>query len=204
MRQITLDELGRIAANSREDLWAEARNAGLDHPVLVLHWTAGWYDSFYPDEYHVEIGEHGEILLSTEDLSEILPHTEGLNRGAVAVSMCCCGLATTNNLGEEPPTYAQIETMAKVIAVLCANLWLSIRKDIVATHGEFADDPEYFDEEDMYGPNNDCWRWDLQFLGTPESPYYTADHDDPHTGGNVLRRKALEYQQQWNQEAVKV
>ena len=39
----------------------------------------------------------------------------------------------------------------------------------------------------MHGPNNDCWRWDLQFLGTPESPYYTANHDDPRTGGNVLR-----------------
>lgn len=201
MRQVTLTELGVIAANSRENLWASARSAGREHPLILLHWSAGWYsDNSYSDDYHIQIGEHGEIWLSTDDLSEVLAHTEYLNRGSIGVSMCCCAHATTSDLGEEPPTEEQIETMAQIIAVLCANLWLSIRDDIVLTHGEAADDPELYDEEDMYGPLHDCWRWDLQFLGTEESPYYTTDYDDPHTGGNVLRRKAQDYQTQWNKE----
>ena len=202
MRQVTLDELARVAAASREDLWAAARSAGRNHPLIVLHWSAGWYESFYPEDYHVQVGEHGEIYLSDDDLSEVKPHTENLNRGSIGVSLCCCAGATTEDLGEAPPTNDQIEIMAQIIATLCAELWLSIRKDIVATHGEFADDPEYYDEEDMYGPNNDCYRWDLQYLGTDESPYYTADHSDPHTGGNVLRGKAEWYRAEWNRKAT--
>ena len=199
MRQITLAELGQIAANCREDLWAAANSAGREHPLIVLHWSAGHYGQFFSD-YHVQVDEDGEIYLSDEDLSKVLPHTENLNRGSIGVSLCCAAFATTEDLGDEPPTTEQIEVMAQIIAVLCANLWLTIRNDIVATHGEFADDPEYYDEEDMYGPNNDCWRWDLQYLGTDESPYYTADHSDPHTGGNVLRGKAAWYQAEWNKE----
>ena len=202
MRQVTLDELAQVAANSREDLWSAARSAGRNHPLLVLHWTAGWYDNFYPEDYHIEVGEHGEIYLSDDDLSEVKPHTENLNRGSVGISLCCCAGATSEDLGEAPPTDDPIEIMAQIIATLCAELWLSIRPDIVATHGEFADDPEYYDEEDMYGPNNDCWRWDLQYLGTDESPYYTADHSDPHTGGNVLRGKAEWYRHEWNRKAT--
>ena len=199
MRQITLEELGQIAANCRENLWSAARSAGREHPLIVLHWSAGHYGQFFGD-YHVQVDEGGEIYLTEEDLSEVLPHTENLNRGSIGVSLCCAVFATTQDLGDEPPTEEQIEVMAQIIAVLCANLWLSIRPDIVATHGEFADDPEYYDEEDMYGPNNDCWRWDLQYLGTDESPYYTADHSDPHTGGNVLRGKAAWYQSEWNKQ----
>lgn len=202
MRQVTLDELAQVAANSREDLWSAARSAGREHPLIVLHWTAGHYGQYWPDDYHIHVDEDGEIYLSTEDLSDVLPHTENLNRGSIGVTLCCCAFATTSDLGDEPPTEEQIEVMAQVIAVLCANLWLTIRKDIVATHGEFADDPEYYDEEDMYGPNNDCLRWDLQYLGTDESPYYTADHSDPHTGGNVLRGKAEWYRHEWNRKAT--
>ena len=204
MRQVTLEELGQVAANSREDLWAAAHSAGLENPICILHWTAGWYESFYPEDYHVEIGENGEIYLSGDDLSEVKPHTEYLNRGSIAVSLCCAAEATTEDLGEAPPTSEQIEVMAQVIAVLCSNLWLTIRDDIVMTHGEVADNPKFYDEDDMYGPNHDCWRWDLQYLGTDESPYYTTDYSDPHTGGNVLRGKAAWYQKKWNREGKSV
>ena len=200
MRQVTLHELGEIAANSREDLWAAAHSAGLENPLLVLHWTAGHYGQYWPDDYHVQIDEGGEIYLSTNDLSEVLAHTWHLNRGTVGISLCCAVGANTNDLGDEPPTDDQIEVMAQVIAVLCNNLWLTVRDDIVLTHGEAGDSPALYDDDDLYGPQNDCERWDLQYLGTDESPYYTADHSDPITGGNVLRRKAAEYQQKWNRE----
>lgn len=200
MKEVTLSELGQIAANSRENLWAAAQSAGLENPLIILHWSAGHYGQYFPDDYHVQIDENGEIYLSTDDLSEVLAHTWHLNRGTVGVSLCCACFATTSDLGDEPPTDAQIETMAQVIAVLCSNLWLTIRPDIVLTHGEAGDDPDLYDDDDLYGPLNDCERWDVQYLGTDESPYYTTDYDDPHTGGNVLRRKAAEYQQKWNRE----
>ena len=203
MRIVTLDELGRVAANSREDLWAAAKSVGHDNPLIVLHWSAGHYNSTFPDDYHIEVNGDGEILLSTDDLSEVLPHTWKMNTGAIGVSLCCCVDATTEDLGDEPPTPEHIEIMAQVIAVLCNNLWLTIRPDIVYTHGEIADSDLYKDR-DKYGPQHDCERWDLQFLGTEESPEFTDDYNDPSTGGNVLRGKALYYQALWNRKAAKV
>ena len=200
MREVQFAELGQIAANSRENLWAAAHSAGLENPLIILHWTAGHYGQYWPKDYHIHIDEEGEIYVSEDDLSEVLAHTWHLNRGTVGVTLCCAVNATTNDLGDEPPTEAQIETMAQVIAVLCSNLWLTIRNDIVMTHGEVGDSSEFYDEDALYGPDNDCERWDLQFLGTDESPYYTSDHDNPITGGNVLRRKAEEYQARWNRE----
>jgi len=199
MRQVTLSELGQIAANSRENLWAAAHSAGLENPLLILHWSAGHYGQFF-DDYHVQVDEGGEIYLTTEDLSEVLAHTWHLNRGTVGISLCCACFATTSDLGDEPPTEAQIETMAQVVAVLCSNLWLTIRPDIVLTHGEAGDDPDLYDDEDLYGPQNDCERWDLEYLGTEESPEYNPWATDGSRGGDVLRRKAAEYQQKWNRE----
>lgn len=203
MRQVTLDELAKVAAASREDLWEAAKGAGLNNPLLVLHWSAGWYDNFYPEDYHVQIGEHGEIYLSTNDLSEYLPHTWHLNTGTVGISMCCCAGAMTDDLGEAPPTNDQIEVMAQVIATLCTELWLTISPENVYTHGEIADS-DLYDDEDKYGPHNDCERWDLQFLGTDESPEWTDDYSDPATGGNVLRGKAAWYLAEWNRKATKL
>ena len=201
MRQVTLSELGQIAANSRENLWAAAHSAGLENPLLILHWSAGHYGQYFPDDYHVQIDEDGEILLSTDDLSEVLAHTWHLNRGTVGISLCCACFATTSDLGDEPPTEAQIETMAQVIAVLSSNLWLTCdRPDIVLTHGEAGDDSDLYDDDDLYGPQNDCERWDLEYLGTEESPEYNPWATDGSRGGDVLRRKAAEYQQKWNRE----
>ena len=200
MRQVTLHELGEIAANSREYLWAAAHSAGLENPLCILHWSAGHYGQFFPDDYHVQIDKGGEIYLSTNDLSEVLAHTWHLNRGTVGISLCCAVGANTNDLGDEPPTDEQLEVMAQVIAVLCNNLWLTVRNDIVLTHGEAGDSPALYDDDDLYGPQNDCERWDLQYLGTDDSPYYTTDYSDPHTGGNVLRGKAAWYQEQWNRK----
>jgi len=202
MRQVTLEELGKVAANSRADLWAAAHSAGLENPLLILHWTAGHYGQYWPDDYHIHVDENGEIYLSVSDLSEVLAHTWHLNRGTVGVTLCCCAFATTEDLGDEPPTNAQIETMAQVIAVLCSNLWLTCdRPDIVMTHGEAGDDTDLYDEEDLYGPqSDDLERWDLEYLGTPESPEYNPWSTDGTRGGDVLRRKAAEYQAQWNHE----
>ncbi len=65
------------------------------------------------------------------------------------------------------------------------------------THAEAADNLDgLLPVGDEYGPQTTCERWDLQYLGTDESPEWTIDYDDPRTGGNVLRGKAIWYRQQ--------
>ncbi len=195
MHKVTIDDIKACAENSREALYEQAHSVGLENPLVILHWSAGWGSQCY-DDYHINITTDGEIYATTENFSETLPHTWHLNTGTVGVSLCCAAGATTEYMGEEPPTDIQIELMAQVIAVLCEALWLTCSRMNVLTHGEAGDDERLYDEDDLYGPNNDCERWDLQYLDTPESPYFIADHDDPRTGGNVLRGKANWYIQQ--------
>ena len=193
MRLVTLEELKQVAAESRGRLFARARAYGRD-PKIYLHWSAGHYGQYY-DDYHINIDSDGSIYLSTDDLAEVLAHTYCRNSGAVGVALACAYRADTQDLGPEPPTSAQIEIMAQVIAVLCSALWLTLDRDHVMTHGEAADNIDGIYASDPYGPQSTCERWDLQYLGTDESPSYTTDYDDPATGGNVLRGKAIWYQQ---------
>lgn len=195
MRQVTLDDIRMMAEASRPQLWEDARNMGRDVKVY-LHWTAGRYGQMY-DDYHINIDQDGSLWVSTEDFSETLPHTWHRNSGSVGVTLCCCYGADTEDLGECPPTSAQIEAMAQVVAVLAKALWLTIDRDRIMTHAEAADNIDgLLPAGDEYGPTTTCERWDLQYLSTPESPEWTIDYDDPRTGGNVLRGKAIWYRQQ--------
>lgn len=192
MQQVTLEEIREIASNSKDELYENANYAGLNCPKIILHWTAGWWDQLF-DEYHVSITGDGEIYVSTYNFADVLSHTWKLNTGTIGISLCCAVGATTNDLGENPPTEIQIDVLAQVIATICKELQIDINIDNVMTHGEAGDNENLYDEDDLYGPNNDCERWDLQLLGTDESPVYTPDHDDPSTGGNVIREKARNY-----------
>ena len=196
MKRVTLKDIRTMAEAARPQLWEDARNMGRDVKVY-LHWTAGRYGQMY-DDYHINIDQDGSLWVSTEDFSETLPHTWHRNSGSVGVTLCCCYGADTEDLGECPPTSAQIEAMAQVVAVLAKALWLTIDRNRVMTHAEAADNMDgLLPEGDEYGPCNGCERWDLQYLGTDESPEYTTDYDDPATGGNVLRGKANWYLNEW-------
>ena len=146
--------------------------------TIFLHWSAGHYGQFF-DDYHICIDKNGEIHVMHDDLTTILAHTWHHNTGAVAVSLMCAYNATTNDLGPEPPTPAQIEAMARIIAVLCQGIGMPCDYDHVRTHAEQAD-------IDDYGPQTTCERWDLWFL----------QNDDAHgSGGDILRGKAIWYMQ---------
>ena len=194
MRKIDLDELRRMAKDSRDSLRSAADSVGRGVKVY-LHWSAGHYGQFF-DDYHINIDKDGSIYASTDDLSEVLAHTYHRNTGAVGVSMACCAGATSNDLGDESPTTAQIDAMAKVVMVLCDEFGMEINKDNVMTHGEAADNIDGIYASEPYGCQSTCERWDLQFLATKESPAYTTDYDDPSTGGNVIRGKAIWWSQQ--------
>ncbi len=194
MRKIDFDELRRMAKDSRDSLRSAADSVGRSVKVY-LHWSAGHYGQFFED-YHINIDSDGSIYASTDDLSERLAHTYHRNTGAVGVSLACCAGATSNDLGDEPPTTAQIDAMAKVVMVLCDEFGLEINKDNVMTHGEAADNIDGIEASEPYGCQSTCERWDLQYLATDESPAYTTDYDDPSTGGNVVRGKAIWWSQQ--------
>lgn len=196
MKKITLDQLKDLALAAKASIWADARSLGRE-PKIYLHWTAGRYAQDY-DDYHVCIQGDGTIVATTADFSDVLAHTWHRNTGSVGITLDCAYGSTSNDLGPYPPTAKQIEAMAQCITVVADALDLTIDRYRVMTHAEAADNIDgLLPRGDEYGPLNGCERWDLQYLGTPESPSWTTDYDDPHTGGNVLRGKANWYRNEW-------
>lgn len=192
-RIVTIEELREIASEERETIWEQAQEQGRE-PKIYLHWSAGHYNTVF-DDYHVNITGDGTMYI-TGNLSDLKAHTYHRNTGSVGISLCCAYGATTDNLGDEPPTVAQIEAMAQAIEAVADGLWLTIDMEHVMTHGEAADNVDGIYVSEPYGPQTTTERWDLEYLGTAESPYYTTNYDDEHTGGNVLRGKANWYRNQ--------
>lgn len=194
MRQVTVEEVRDMAENCRESIWEQARAYGRE-PKIYLHWTAGHYGQYYLNDYHIAIDADGSIYVD-HDLDEVLAHTYHRNSGAVGITLACCVGATSDDLGSEPPTNAQIEAMAQVIVAVADGLWLTIDKNHVLTHGEAADNEDGIYPHDPYGPKADCQRWDLEYLGTNESPSFNPYATDGSRGGDVLRGKAIWYRNQ--------
>lgn len=201
MRKVTLAELSQLVSNAREEIWRLAKKYGRE-PKIYLHWSAGRHETPFED-YHINITGDGGIIVSTDDMSEVKNHTFARNTGAVAISLCACYGANSNDLdaGGYAPTVKQIEVMAQVIAVVADALWLTINKQYVMTHGEAANNEDGLRPHEAYALWNDeegkgDVRWDLEFLGTPESPRYNPYATDGSRGGDVLRGKALWYKAQ--------
>ena len=106
--------------------------------------------------------------------------------------------ATSEDLGDEPPTEAQIESMAQCIEAVATGLGLTIDKSHVMTHGEAASNEDGLSPHLPYswwndGYNDGDTRGDLEYLGTEESPSYNPYATDGSRGGDVLRGKANWY-----------
>ncbi len=193
MRKATLAEIKQLALQVKNNLWDQAYNAGRD-VKLYLHWSAGHYGQFF-DDYHINIDQDGSIYVTTDNLASVTSHTYKRNTGAIGIALACCYNATTNDLGPEPPTSAQIESMAQVVAVLSKSLDLTIDIYRVMTHAEAANNldglnPGYENNgypDGKYGPGYSCERWDLWLL---------KNGDVPGSGGNIIRGKGIWYQQQ--------
>ena len=200
MKQVSLDEVLHMANNARENLYEQATSRGYDAPRVYVHWTAGHYGQLYLNDYHIAIDADGSIWAEKE-LDVTLAHTWRRNTGGVGLTMACACGADTEDLGDEPPTPAQIEVMAQVIAKVAEGLWLTIDKKHILTHGEAADNEDGVHAHEPYGPKSTVERWDLEYLGTPESPSYNPWATDGSRGGDVLRGKANFYRNKWRQEA---
>ena len=194
MRRVTCDELSELGAAYRVPLlYAAARCAR--EVKLYLHWTAGHYGQFFAD-YHVQIDRDGELyVIGDGALDDVLAATYLRNSGSVSIAILgACG-ATTENLGAEPPTSAQIESLAMATAALTDGLWLTIDKARILTHGEAADNEDGVRTHAPYGPRTSCERWDLEYLGTRESPVFNPWAEDGTRGGDVIRGKAQYYRE---------
>lgn len=193
-------------------------------PKVYLHWTAGSYTHDYP-EYHIcihgcdytpdengngpseaAIKDDGAIYATTDDLSAELAHTWHRNSGGIGIALDCAYQAGQYDLGPYPPTAKQIEAMAQCVAVICDALQIPITKAYVLTHGEAADNEDGIWPSQCYAWWNDGYgdgdtRGDLEYLGEgTESPVYDPfmELEEPAghmRGGNVLRGKAIWYQQ---------
>lgn len=154
--------------------------------VVYIHWTAGNYN-YHPDDYHINIDDEGTIY-RTKDFREQPAATWHRNYRSLAIAIDCCKDAALYgdghaDFGDCPPTDAQIECLAQVIAMISDTLHLPIRKSLFMTHAEAA-------ELDDYGPNTTCERWDLWVL--PGSTEWGS-------GGDFIRGKALFYQNYWGE-----
>lgn len=198
MTEVTIDELRQMASDCRESIWERAKSMGRE-PKIYLHWTAGRYSQFW-DDYHVQIDEDGKLYMPPDVTldDDSLPATYRRNTGSVAITLLCCVGATTEDLGEMPPTEAQIESMAQAIVAISDGLWLTIDKNHVLTHGECADNEDDIYACEDYGPKTTCERWDLEFLQTDESPKFNPWAEDGSRGGDVLRGKANYYRNEWS------
>lgn len=175
-KRITLSELRTIARAARGYI-----------DKIYLHWTAGYYHQFSSD-YHLCIDEDGAIIATTDDLTTLKAHTWRRNSNAIGIALCCCAEAVAYadgniDYGPNPPTPEQIDSMAKVVTVLCEELGLAINDSNVLTHCEAA-------ELDDYGPSTTCERWDLWYL--PDLP----GDGKMKPGGDVIRGKAIWFENQ--------
>ena len=195
MRRVTCAELRELGAAYRPALMYAATRCARE-TKLYLHWTAGHYGQFFAD-YHVQIDADGAIyVIGAGALDEVLTATYLRNSGSVSIALLTACGATTDDLGAEPPTAAQIEAMAMATAALADGLWLTIDKARILTHGEAADNEDGVRAHVPYGPRTTCERWDLEYLGMAESPVFNPWATDCSRGGDVLRGKARYYRAQ--------
>ena len=194
MRRVTCTELKTLAAAYRPALYYAAARCARETKIY-LHWTAGHYGQFFAD-YHVQIDADGALyVIGDGALDALLAATYLRNSGSVSLALLGCAGATTEHLGAEPPTAVQIEVMAMAVRALADGLWLTIDKARILTHGEAADNEDGVHVHAPYGSRTTCERWDLEYLGTAESPAFHPWAEDGSRGGDVLRGKAEWYRQ---------
>lgn len=149
---------------------------------ITGHWGANWYDNT-SDHYHLNILGDGSIYSDYDNLDIRLPHTAGRNTGNIGISMSCCADAMvwadgTVKFGSAPPTDAQVDTMAKIVMVICRAKGWEISYDRFKTHAEWA----AIDGYSIYDSDPDM-RWDL--LKLPQ---------ESGSGGDIIRGKAIWFQ----------
>lgn len=166
---------------------------------IYLHWTGVGYDSINHPDYHVVIGKNGEIYVPDYDLTIKRSHTYMRNSRSIGIALACCNTdsISENNLGAEPPTEAQLNILAQVVAIACINIGIPLDIQHVMTHAEAADNKDgldlYYNDytgypNNTYGPDSNVDRWDLLVLREGEERW---------SGGDQIRGNARFYAHEW-------
>ena len=184
---------------------------------IYLHWTGGHYGHDY-DDYHLCVDRDGVVYVNCKTLLAYKTHTWMRNHNSIGIALCCgyearcwqpSGIdprgaegayvdsedmdsdSALIDMGPEPPTPVQIETLAKLVAILCDEMKIPIDDVHVMTHCEAA-------FRDSYGPGDGDadMRWDLWFL--PQTNLY----GELEAGGPLLRGKANYYLKEMKKAAV--
>ena len=136
-----LKQIFKMAVDSKDKLNELAKSVNNQDVKIYLHWTAGDYDTCYSD-YHVNITKDGTTYVTNTDLSLKINATYQRNSGSVSISLCCAKDASTEKIGDFPPTEDQINSMIQVVAALSSGLEVPIDKKHVLTHGEAGDNED--------------------------------------------------------------
>ena len=157
---------------------------------IVLHWTAGDYDTVF-SAYHVCLrGVSDVVVVQTHDLRANMrdvrldpsrpyaAHTSGRNAFAIGVAICAMQAATPADFGAYPLAAAQIDALALVVRRL-ADAY-AIPYAAVRTHAEFAVADGYF------GAGGDDVRWDIARLAPSAEP---LEPSEAATTGDFLRAR---------------
>ena len=198
-----LTEIMNLAYAAKSELYSIANDYG--KPVqVVLHWSAGLYSQYSWSDYHINIDGDGDVHITGRDFAEPLPHSYMKNAASIGITLDCAYGATTDDLGDYPPTEEQIEAMAKIMAVLSEALGTEIDIEHFPSHSEHADNADgyivYFKDptnypNNTYGVQSNCERWDLQRLRNTDP--WTTDYDDPMSGPNQIRSLARAFRQKF-------
>ena len=141
---------------------------------VVLHWTAGDYESVYPAYHFCLTGAADVFVHATHDLranmrdvrgnagGDYAAHTAGRNSFAVGIAVCGMLAATPQDFGAFGLRAAQIDALCAVAAGVIRRYGIAISQ--VRTHAEAAIDDGYF------GAGDDEQRWDIARLTAAEVP----------------------------------
>lgn len=189
---ITLNDIPKLLDYGTINTLKEKAKAGVNNEIIQsLHWTGGRYRQV-SNNYHVCILGDGRMVY-TLPFYETPTATYLRNSGTIAIALCCCYNANSNDLGDYPPTLPQIESISQLVAKISDVIKNPITPFSVMTHGEMADREDGIGNYSEYGPKSTCERWDLEFLDTEESPIFNP-WDTLHRGGTIIRGKAIYYQ----------
>lgn len=188
-KKVTLKDISKDLKSCKDVLKAIGIGSG-NGTKIYLHWSACRYNQVFND-YHLNILGNGDII-QTKEFYETPSATWKRNSGSIAITLSCCYGANSNNLGDFPPTGMQIETMSQLVAIIANILNIPITKEYVLTHGEAGDNEDGVNVTEPYGPKSTCERWDLEYLGYPDSPRFDP-YNEEKRGGRILRGKAIWY-----------
>lgn len=143
---------------------------------IILHWTAGGYTPNTSDTraYHFIIDGEGRVvegnnppeanarITNPGDGSTYAPHTGSANTGSIGVALAGMRGATEHpfQTGPDPIRTVQVQAMVKLVARLCKQYGIPVRREAVLSHAEV---------EETLGIKQRP-RWDIKWLPGYDRP----------------------------------